>query len=230
VVHDLGLDWGPDIIKDTKRIWQLSGLNLATARDGEGVSNFPEVGELCKYISPSTNSVWKLALERMLNGVDMLMNLGIHRLFDLEKAYVGNQSSTTGLHCDVSDAINIAVWGSEDRVAEWSFIQNDSDGHALGPGYIDPETLIDMGLDVLSIYQHVGQAIIIPVGMPHQVKNLCKVTKFARDFISKERFAMTNQLYELIRENNFKNVDNSYELSSPISIPSVFFNMGNQLM
>ncbi|KZV61224.1 hypothetical protein PENSPDRAFT_693583 [Peniophora sp. CONT] len=120
------------------------------------------------------------------------------------------QGTTTRLHQDVGDAVNVQTWSAPDAYALW-YIFNpdqrdelrrllvelgiakrrgwDGDGDPIHCQQVclkpeDIETLGRHGIQVHVIEQRVGDAVFIPAGAPHQVTNVGgSMIKIATDFV-----------------------------------------------
>ncbi|KAJ7487749.1 Clavaminate synthase-like protein [Mycena galericulata] len=139
-----------------------------------------------------------------------------------------NNKGSTRLHMDIADAVNIMTYaapapdGSEGRAAWDLFRAHDSDKlrlflrrkfslEGLDPihsqqVYLDDdarqELLRDYGVKSYRVYQTAGQAIFIPAGCAHQVRNLSDCIKVAIDFVSPENIERCEQLTREFREEN----------------------------
>ncbi|KAI1786191.1 hypothetical protein LXA43DRAFT_898466 [Ganoderma leucocontextum] len=137
----------------------------------------------------------------------------------------GDMNGTTKLHLDVTCAINIMMW-SEDMTsqrpgAEWQIFPADSveklqcflrDEFSLSPDedpihhqryYLSRLMLTRLreryGISPWTIYQYYGDAVFIPAGCPHQVRNLTHAIKAACDFVSPQNLARTANLVSSLR-------------------------------
>ncbi|XP_078181905.1 lysine-specific demethylase JMJ26-like isoform X2 [Carex rostrata] len=66
----------------------------------------------------------------------------------------------------------------------------------------------EFGIEPWSLVQHVGEAIFIPAGCPHQVRNVKSCTKIAMDFVSPESIGqcinLTNEFRQLPKNHRAK--------------------------
>ncbi|KAJ7128198.1 Clavaminate synthase-like protein [Mycena crocata] len=125
----------------------------------------------------------------------------------------GNQGSTR-LHMDMADAVNIMTYAAPDPnglegCAAWDiFRAEDSDNIK---DFIRLTFGMEEGQDPLyhkcsvksyRIYQRSGEAVFIPAGCAHQVRNLSDCIKVAIDFVSLENIARCETLTREFREDN----------------------------
>ncbi|KAI0703120.1 hypothetical protein C8Q76DRAFT_590035, partial [Earliella scabrosa] len=137
-------------------------------------------------------------------------------------ATADDNTGTTKAHLDVTDAINILAWSRGDGPAAlWHifpaahtatvrhFLRQE---YAL-PGEIDPvhsqkyylsdaklARLKDMhGISPWTLHQRVGDAILIPAGCIHQVRNISSAIKVACDFVSPQNIQRTLKLAQELR-------------------------------
>ncbi|KAJ7711539.1 Clavaminate synthase-like protein [Mycena olivaceomarginata] len=142
-------------------------------------------------------------------------------------AEVGGHGSTR-LHMDMADALNIMMYAARDPAgaegcAAWDiFRAQDSTKlrEFLRSNYTievpDPihsqEVYLDdgarrrlwekYGVQSYRVYQRAGEAIFIPAGCAHQVRNLSDCIKVAIDFVSPENVARCETLTQEFREQN----------------------------
>ncbi|XP_078182275.1 lysine-specific demethylase JMJ26-like isoform X2 [Carex rostrata] len=66
----------------------------------------------------------------------------------------------------------------------------------------------EFGIEPWSLVQHIGEAVFIPAGCPHQVRNLKSCTKIAMDFVSPESIGqcinLTNEFRQLPKNHRAK--------------------------
>ncbi|KAJ7141899.1 Clavaminate synthase-like protein [Mycena crocata] len=140
----------------------------------------------------------------------------------------GNQGSTR-LHMDMADAVNIMTYAAPDPnglegCAAWDiFRAEDSDnikdfirltfGMEEGQDpvhrqqiYLDDDLRRQLyhkcSVKSYRIYQRSGEAVFIPAGCAHQVRNLSDCIKVAIDFVSLENIARCETLTREFREDN----------------------------
>ncbi|KAF7301249.1 Clavaminate synthase-like protein [Mycena indigotica] len=138
---------------------------------------------------------------------------------------------STRLHMDMADALNIMTYASRDPdgkegCAAWDlFRAEDSDklreflGASLGKiDHLGPDPIHgqqiyltdsmrrklhqDFGVQSYRVYQRAGEAIFIPAGCAHQVRNLSDCIKIAIDFVSPENIARCEKLTREFRQVN----------------------------
>ncbi|KAI0689623.1 hypothetical protein C8T65DRAFT_588529 [Cerioporus squamosus] len=125
---------------------------------------------------------------------------------------------TTKLHLDVTDAINILTWSPTLHIpsAIWHIFPAEYAGtlrnflvdetkpeDGIHPVYKQTLYLTDdmlarlkkkHGISPWTIYQRVGDAILIPAGCAHQVRNSASAIKVACDFVSPQNIDRTLEL------------------------------------
>ncbi|KAJ7067853.1 hypothetical protein C8F01DRAFT_1115998 [Mycena amicta] len=136
---------------------------------------------------------------------------------------------STRLHMDMADALNIMTYGAPDPdgkegCAAWDlFRAEDSDklrqflrgsvpksDVGLGPDPIHGQQVylndnmrrklwLEYGVQSYRVYQKAGEAIFIPAGCAHQVRNLSDCIKIAIDFVSPENIARCEKLTKEFR-------------------------------
>ncbi|KAI1784133.1 hypothetical protein LXA43DRAFT_902206 [Ganoderma leucocontextum] len=137
----------------------------------------------------------------------------------------GDTNGTTKLHLDVTCAINLMMWSedmtSERPGAEWQIFPADSveklqsflrEEFSLSPDedpihqqhyYLSHVMLARLreshGVSPWTIYQYYGDAVFIPAGCPHQVRNLTHAIKAACDFVSPQNLTRTINLASSLR-------------------------------
>ncbi|KAJ7666546.1 hypothetical protein B0H17DRAFT_1089633 [Mycena rosella] len=135
---------------------------------------------------------------------------------------------STRLHMDMADALNIMTYAApgldgEEGSAAWDlFRAQDSDEIrqflraryttvGLDPihsqqVYLDDEARRELyeqcGVKSYRVYQKAGEAVFIPAGCAHQVRNLSDCIKVAIDFVSPENIARCEKLTREFREQN----------------------------
>ncbi|KAF7331679.1 hypothetical protein MKEN_00047600 [Mycena kentingensis (nom. inval.)] len=139
---------------------------------------------------------------------------------------------STRLHMDMADALNIMTYaakdpdGNEGRAAWDLFRAEDSDKIRLflrgvipksdaGPGpdpihgqqiYLNDDMrrqlLAEHGVKSYRVYQKQGEAIFIPAGCAHQVRNMSDCIKIAIDFVSPENIKRCEKLTREFRSVN----------------------------
>nr|GAT46123.1 clavaminate synthase-like protein [Mycena chlorophos] len=139
---------------------------------------------------------------------------------------------STRLHMDMADALNILTYAAPDPdgkpgCAAWDlFRAEDSDklraflNAKMTPAEIaqcmDPihnqqfyindnmrrELFVEYGVRSYRVYQQTGEAIFIPAGCAHQVRNLSDCIKIAIDFVSPENIARCEKLTREFRSLN----------------------------
>ncbi|KAJ7638409.1 Clavaminate synthase-like protein [Roridomyces roridus] len=141
-----------------------------------------------------------------------------------------NNKGSTRLHMDMADAVNILTYaaprpdGSEGCAAWDIFRAEDSDKLRLflrakySLTSLDPihsqqvyveddarrELWLEHGVKSYRIYQTAGQAVFIPAGCAHQVRNLSDCIKVAIDFVSPENIHRCERLTREFRDLNQK--------------------------
>ncbi|KAJ7429071.1 Clavaminate synthase-like protein [Mycena galericulata] len=140
-----------------------------------------------------------------------------------------NTQGSTRLHMDMADAINIMAYaardpkGEEGRAAWDIFRAQDSDKirlfmdmkYNLPPGedpihsqkiYLDDDARLELWttfkVKSYRVYQTAGQAVFIPAGCAHQVRNLSDCIKVAIDFVSPENIQRCEKLTREFRQEN----------------------------
>ncbi|KAJ7477207.1 hypothetical protein B0H11DRAFT_2030245 [Mycena galericulata] len=148
---------------------------------------------------------------------------------NLEKS---DNKGSTRLHMDMADALNIMTYaapdpdGGEGRAAWDLFRAEDSDLirqfmrvkfslNAKDPihtqqVYLDDDARRELWdlhrVKSYRVYQTAGQAVFIPAGCAHQVRNLSDCIKVAIDFVSPENVQRCEQLTKEFREQNVTKV------------------------
>mmetsp|Transcript_45761 Transcript_45761/g.118268 ORF Transcript_45761/g.118268 Transcript_45761/m.118268 type:complete len:572 (-) Transcript_45761:306-2021(-) len=141
----------------------------------------------------------------------------LYASFEAERDGKGNVlNGFTGLHLDLSDAMNIMTFSSRDEGAEWVMFKHEDcdalkevltewlESGKLPPNVKDPlysfrvllqqshlNELRDRGISYWRFKQRVGDAVFIPVGCAHQVANLADTVKVAVDFVPGESLGRT---------------------------------------
>ncbi|KZV62301.1 hypothetical protein PENSPDRAFT_591594, partial [Peniophora sp. CONT] len=136
-------------------------------------------------------------------------------------------NATTFFHCDIADAVNImfnagrAADGSEGG-ALWTMVArddmaraeellrerkswDDNDGHPVHAQRLDitgddVAFLREQGLHVWTFVQRAGEAVFIPAGVGHQVKNLSSCIKVAVDFVAPCNVLHSQKIGRQLRE------------------------------
>ncbi|RKP18247.1 hypothetical protein ROZALSC1DRAFT_15391, partial [Rozella allomycis CSF55] len=125
---------------------------------------------------------------------------------------------TTALHVDVTDAVNVLLHAENGGSATWHIFHSahsETISRFLSPSkrvshpiheqlyYLheaDLESLyVKHGIIPLTIVQEVGDAVFIPAGFPHQVRNNDNCVKLAMDFVSPENVEQSLRLAEEFR-------------------------------
>ncbi|KAJ7031763.1 hypothetical protein C8F04DRAFT_959876 [Mycena alexandri] len=135
---------------------------------------------------------------------------------------------STRLHMDMADAVNLMTYAAPDSdgapgCAAWDLFEaDDSDKlrkflqHEFAIEEGDPihsqQVYLDdaarrrlwreYGVKSYRVYQTAGQAVFIPAGCAHQVRNLADCIKVAIDFVSPENIRRCEQLTQEFREQN----------------------------
>ncbi|KAJ6567358.1 Clavaminate synthase-like protein [Mycena vulgaris] len=135
---------------------------------------------------------------------------------------------STRLHMDMADALNIMTYAAPDPdgkagCAAWDlFRAQDSENlrrfmrakfTTVGPDpihsqqvYLDDDSRRELweqyGVKSYRVYQKAGEAVFIPAGCAHQVRNLSDCIKVAIDFVSPENVARCEKLTREFREQN----------------------------
>ncbi|VDC05425.1 unnamed protein product [Peniophora sp. CBMAI 1063] len=153
------------------------------------------------------------------------------------KAYLAHSAgggTTTRLHCDVTDAVNM-LFHEEDGPecgAQWTMIDRDDmavagdllrkwkagsfKGHPIHSQQItltdkDVEDLRRAGVHVWTLIQRQGDAVFIPAGVGHQVTNLSSCIKIAVDFITAANIAYSQRIGQELREHRLATPENMGE-------------------
>ncbi|KAJ7762764.1 hypothetical protein DFH07DRAFT_813374 [Mycena maculata] len=138
-----------------------------------------------------------------------------------------NSKGSTRLHMDMADALNIMTYAAPDPhggegSAAWDlFRAQDSEKirqflrskYSLKTDPIHGQTVYldddarrelwaEYGVKSYRVYQTVGQAVFIPAGCAHQVRNLSDCIKVAIDFVSPENIQRCEKLTREFREVN----------------------------
>ena len=118
------------------------------------------------------------------------------KLYNAFASKAGSNHGATDLHLDVTDAINIMMYSSGasgSAEARWEIVHRDDKDklaayltEKYGPFvdgshpihaqeyYLNDTDLMELegrGVRVYTIYQHVGEAVLIPAGCAHQVND-----------------------------------------------------------
>ncbi|RDX40357.1 hypothetical protein OH76DRAFT_1334227, partial [Lentinus brumalis] len=141
----------------------------------------------------------------------------------------GDTFGTTKLHLDVTDAINLLPWCADRKgaAAVWHIfaaesapklreflLEYDADPSAPDPIHSQRFYLSDPMISELStkkgvrpwiIYQRYGDAVFIPAGCAHQVRNLQSAIKVACDFVSLQNIDRTLGLLQEQRKHRLYN-------------------------
>ncbi|KAJ7740064.1 hypothetical protein DFH07DRAFT_965551 [Mycena maculata] len=139
-----------------------------------------------------------------------------------------DSKGTTQLHMDMSDVLNIMTYASldsenKDGRAVWDlfraqdsnkirrflrakFPKNSGDPIHGQEVYLDDNARRDLwtehGVKSYRVYQTPGNAIFIPAGCAHQVRNLSDCIKVAIDFMSPENIKQCEKLTQEFRQEN----------------------------
>ncbi|KAI1785486.1 hypothetical protein LXA43DRAFT_899759 [Ganoderma leucocontextum] len=189
---------------------------------------FPQLFEAFSLGSPCPdvtryNGILNLASHYPVNSA-VVPDLGPKMYVALASPLDDDRYGTTNLHIDVTDAINILVWSSgtpSDSAAIWDIIPFEAlralrefiQDKGLYTGAGDPihaqaifltDEMIQQftthsKFPVWRIHQRLGDAVFIPAGCAHQVRNVCNATKVACDFISIENLARTHRVASELR-------------------------------
>ncbi|KZV63687.1 hypothetical protein PENSPDRAFT_691414 [Peniophora sp. CONT] len=151
-----------------------------------------------------------------------------------------SKGTTTRLHQDVGDAVNVQTWAAPDAVALWYIFdpkqrtelkcaledlgiarERGWDGHG-DPIHsqtvcLAPEDIVRLkrhGIRVNVIEQRVGDAVFIPAGAPHQVTNLRgAMIKIATDFVYLTHIASVVEVSTQLRQHR---LDIAQATGSPV--------------
>ncbi|KAJ7499398.1 hypothetical protein FB451DRAFT_1205305 [Mycena latifolia] len=141
----------------------------------------------------------------------------------------GSKGSTR-LHMDMADALNIMTYAAPDPdgkegCAAWDLFRAQDSNQirqfmrakfsttGLDPihsqqVYLDDEARRELweqhGVKSYRVYQKAGEAVFIPAGCAHQVRNLSDCIKVAIDFVSPENISRCEKLTREFREQNHK--------------------------
>ncbi|KAJ7087277.1 Clavaminate synthase-like protein [Mycena belliarum] len=150
------------------------------------------------------------------------------KMYNANANRVAGTKGSTRLHMDMADALNIMTYAAPDPEgkegsAAWDlFRAQDSDQirkflrvkfaiTALDPihsqqVYLDDDSRRELwekhGVKSYRVYQKAGEAVFIPAGCAHQVRNLSDCIKVAIDFVSPENIARCEKLTREFREQN----------------------------
>ncbi|KAJ7743727.1 hypothetical protein DFH07DRAFT_869890 [Mycena maculata] len=139
-----------------------------------------------------------------------------------------DSKGTTQLHIDMLDALNIMTYASLDsenkdgravwdlfraqdsnkirRFLQAKFPKNSGDPIHGQEVYLDDNAWRDLwtehGVKSYRVYQTPGDAIFIPAGCAHQVRNLSDCIKVAIDFVSPENIKQCEKLTQEFRQEN----------------------------
>ncbi|KAJ7725064.1 hypothetical protein B0H16DRAFT_285195 [Mycena metata] len=142
---------------------------------------------------------------------------------------VGTKGSTR-LHMDMADALNLMAYAApgpngEEGCAAWDLFRAEDSGAirrflksefavtGLDPihsqqVYLDDEKRRQLyqeyGVKSFRVYQKAGEAVFIPAGCAHQVRNLSDCIKVAVDFVSPENIERCEKLTQEFREVNYR--------------------------
>ncbi|KZV61956.1 hypothetical protein PENSPDRAFT_592123, partial [Peniophora sp. CONT] len=156
------------------------------------------------------------------------------------KAYLAHsagEGTTTRLHCDVTDAINILFYAEprdddSEGGALWTMIHRDDmalaerllrelkagdfQGHPIHSQQLhltprDVEELKRQGVRIWTFVQRQGQAVFIPAGVGHQVTNLSACIKIAVDFVAPCNVKHAQKISEELRQHRLDRDDTEAE-------------------
>ncbi|KZV63943.1 hypothetical protein PENSPDRAFT_554904, partial [Peniophora sp. CONT] len=148
----------------------------------------------------------------------------------------GTDGATTFFHCDVADAVNIMF--NCDRQADdqeggalWTMVAREhmglaekllrerkkwdgTKGHPVHAQQLDITEadvvyLRERGVRVWTFVQRMGEAVFIPAGVGHQVKNLSSCIKIAVDFVAPCNVEHSQRVGEELREHRLSRLADS---------------------